>query len=178
LVEYSKTEHEQFWKRDFTGVTPASDLFEKPGYTWGVQDKLCCASNGFVDVVRYRPWMEKPNQRLEPLGRVSSLRSGQDAIAASAAPFGAVVEYSNSMVVYLSDGTSNEFSGEPVSWRVFPRSKHYENQLHIQYTDHMEIVSFNHDYIIDQSAKIVGTTVHLGSSRAADPLLRLMKQPE
>ncbi len=41
-------------------------------------------------------------------------------------------------------------------WRVFPRSDHYSNQLHIIYDDRLEIVSFVHDYFVDQSSKLSG----------------------
>jgi len=46
--------------------------------------------------------------------------------------------------------------GESVHWRVFPRSENYSNQLHIIYEDHIQIVSFVHDYFVDQSQKLLG----------------------
>ena len=47
-------------------------------------------------------------------------------------------------------------SGEPINWRVFPRSKFYENHLHIVYPDRLEILSFNDDYFVDQEKKKAG----------------------
>jgi hypothetical protein len=49
--------------------------------------------------------------------------------------------------------------GEPVNWRVFPRSKHYANHLHVVYDDRLEVWSFNHDYFLDQKKKRLGITL-------------------
>jgi hypothetical protein len=67
-----------------------------------------------------------------------------------------VIEYPTRLVVLRSDGEIETFEGEPVHWRVFPRSEHYSNQLHIIYEDSVVIVSFVHDYFLDQKAKLLG----------------------
>ena len=68
-----------------------------------------------------------------------------DVLSASTAQFGIIVESERALSVYPSEGTPVVMQGEPVNWRVFPRSKHYENQLHVVWDDHMEILSFNQD---------------------------------
>jgi len=60
------------------------------------------------------------------------------------------------------------FAGEPVNWRIFPRSKHYENQLHIIYNDRLEIISFNHDYFVNQNEKWAGIEVFRRYKRNID----------
>ena len=49
--------------------------------------------------------------------------------------------------------------GEPVRWRIFPRSTNFTNQLHIIYDDRIEILSFVHDYFVNQKSKLAGTRV-------------------
>lgn len=34
----------------------------------------------------------------------------------------------------------------------------FKNQLHVIYEDRLEILSFNHDYFVDQEAKLSGIT--------------------
>ncbi|MCY1458289.1 hypothetical protein D9M71_756600 [compost metagenome] len=60
------------------------------------------------------------------------------------------------IMVLRSDGFSEVFNGTPIHWRVFPRSEHYSNQLHIVYEDALEIISFTHDYFVDQDKKMFG----------------------
>ena len=74
------------------------------------------------------------------------------------------------MVVYPSVGPPITLPGEPVNWRAFPRARHYQNQLHVVRDDHLEVLSFNHDYLVDQDSKRLGYTVFASpdsSSRAA-----------
>ena len=37
-----------------------------------------------------------------------------------------------------------------------PALEHYSNQLHIIYDDRLEIISFVHDYFVDQTSKLSG----------------------
>ena len=53
-----------------------------------------------------------------------------------------------------------------VRWRVFPRSKHYVNHLHVILDDRIEIYSFNNDYFVDQRSKKAGIGFDgMGTSR-------------
>ena len=61
------------------------------------------------------------------------------------AVFGAILELDSALVVVRSDDKVDTFPGKPFNWRVFPRSRHFTNQLHIVYDDRLEILSFNHD---------------------------------
>jgi hypothetical protein len=178
LVEYSRYSDERYEQpgRFFEGVRPATGIFGHEGYAWGVQDKLCLAYNGSIEVVRYLPWLQNrgTSEVLRAIGQVEVERHSSQIIAASMAPYGVVIEYEDSLVVYPSQGPPVVLAGEPVNWRVFPRAKHYENQLHIVYADRLEILSFNHDYLVDQEEKLLGTTVMQQHTRAAAPLLTLM----
>ena len=72
---------------------------------------------------------------------------------------GVVVELEHALVVYPSRGEPVTIPGEPVNWRVFPRSRHYANQLHVIWEEHLEVWSFNHDYLVDQQNKLLGVRV-------------------
>ena len=80
----------------------------------------------------------------------------EDVISTGVAPFGTIIELAEKIIVLRSDGITDVFKGELVHWRIFPRSEHYSNQLHLIYENHIEIVSFVHDYFVDQDIKIFG----------------------
>lgn len=86
--------------------------------------------------------------------------------------FGTVVELDSSLMVICSDEEILNVCNEPVSWRVFPRSRHYENHLHVIHDNRLEVLSFNHDYLIDQQAKVSGISLGKRTSRAGYPETR------
>ena len=123
-------------------------------FSWAAQDKICQAANGSIRVAKYEPWNQKTP--LRRLGVLPIARNGEAIVSAKVALFGTVVELDSGLVVIGSDGTTFDVRGEPVSWRVFPRSRHYENHLHVIHDDRLEVLSFNHDYLIDQNTKVSG----------------------
>ena len=160
LAAYYKTRAEpRVYRRSFHGLISEEEIFldsEEPvgAYSWAAQDKICQAANGSIRVAKYQPWDEETPIQL--LGSLPLDRHGETIVSAKVAMFGTVVELDSSLIVISSDGAIRSIDGEPVSWRVFPRSRHYENHLHIIYDDRLEIFSFNHDYLIDQRTKISG----------------------
>ena len=80
-------------------------------------------------------------------------------ISADSSLFGVVIEKENGLLIINSSLESQFLEGEPVNWRVFPRSINYTNQLHVVYEDALHIYSFNHDYFVDQSTKKMGISV-------------------
>ena len=156
--------------RKFQRLVTDEEIFHGRGYSWGNRDRLYQAENGRVKVCSFLPdWGKTPASTpagglslgdgiLEPLEDIQ-LAAWKGAIVSGAvALFGVVVECENAIVVAQSDGTVTTLPDEPVNWRVFPRSKHYENQLHVVYSDHLEIYSFNQDYFVDQRRKRAGFT--------------------
>lgn len=136
-------------------------------YVWGSQEKIFRVSNsGGLDVVNYVPPAErkdtesqatKPRPSLfKTLGSAKIRIDPELIVATGTAPFGSIIELPDRLIVLRSDGERNEFHGEPLHWRVFPRSDHYSNQLHIVYEDHIQIVSFVHDYFVEQNSKLTG----------------------
>jgi hypothetical protein len=154
---------------DLRSVTPAlSGVTGNTNFAWGSREKLYRAAHGAIEVSDYfgNRWVKKPTIKMttETLqahpfqwrGTISTQIDPQNIIATGTAPFGAVIEEERQLTVIGSDGAVHVFSGELVHWRVFPRSTHYSNQLHLIYEDRLEIVSFVHDYFQDQTEKLAG----------------------
>lgn len=97
-------------------------------------------------------------RRESPFGSVGSipLTEEADVIKSGLAYFGILLETSEQLVVYRSDGHPWTFPGPIVRWRTYPRAKFYENHLHIIAQDAVHIVAFMHDYWQDQEEKIAG----------------------
>lgn len=147
------------WHRTLDRVIPDIEVFsdfEEPAgeYSWAAQDKICQVANGSIRVARYEPWNEE--HPLRGIGTLPLARRGETVVSAKVALFGTVVELDSGLVVICSDGRTLEVQGEPVSWRVFPRSRHYENHLHVIHDDRLEVLSFNHDYLVEQNTKVSG----------------------
>ena len=144
------TEREE-WRRTLDRVIPDSEIFadfEEPDgeYSWAAQDKICQAANGSIRVAKYEPWNKK--RPLKRLGVLPLARHGEAVVSAKVALFGTVIELDSGLMVICSDETMLNVCDEPVSWRVFPRSRHYENHLHVIHDDRLEVLSFNHDYLV------------------------------
>ena len=145
--------------RTFDRVIKMEELWDDGGYAWGVQDKLCLATGKEFHILKYQPWLEDSENVFHDIGMVERNDESGDVLSASTAQFGIIVESERALSVYPSEGTPVVIEGEPVNWRVFPRSKHYENQLHVVWDDHLDILSFNQDYLVDQELKVLGVSV-------------------
>lgn len=157
--------------RTFDRIVETAEMFQgldfggRSGFTWGCREKIYRISESGVEVANYLPVPPRlkkgqiaphSQKMFDTKGSFQLDFDATKAIATGTAPFGMVLEFDDRLVVLRSDGAVEQFPGEPVHWRVFPRSEHYSNQLHIIYDDRLEIVSFVHDYFVDQSAKLSG----------------------
>jgi len=159
--------------RSFDRIVEASEMFgnsfESPikSFTWGSREKIYRISENGVEISNYSPSQLKTAKGKGSISSYSfsnagtgSVRNGDfdmsSPIATGTAPFGTILEFDDRIVVFRSDGEIETYLGEVVQWRVFPRSEHYSNQLHIIYEDHMIVISFVHDYFVDQDSKLYG----------------------
>ena len=137
-------------------------------YSWAAQDKICQATNGIIRVAKYQPYSKKEI----PIKRFGSLELGDyygEVVSAKVALFGTIIECDSGLIVLTSDEGRYFIPGEAVSWRVFPRSRHYENHLHIIYDDRLEVHSFNHDYLVNQHKKKSGLRISSYTVKNASP---------
>lgn len=147
------------YDRAFEDVRSATEIFGGPvEYTWGSRDKICATDHGHLDVRRYQPW-SKHDPKIQALGKVKSsgVEQPDRLVSARTASFGIIFERDDELVVVDSTSKEHSLPGAPVNWRIFPRSRRYENHLHVIYDDYLEILSFNHDYFVDQNQKLLGT---------------------
>lgn len=133
------------------------------GLSWGSGDRLYRASGGAVECVSFRNRRIEADDPLEssPFSHHKSANIaaiGGEVISAGVAYYGAILECENTLHVLLGDGTIHEIRGPVTKWRVYPRSKNYENHLHVILDDRVEIYSFNNDYFMEQSDKVYGMT--------------------
>jgi hypothetical protein len=141
-------------KRVLRNVVPSSEIFGHPtqngvaSYTWGVHDKICFATPKSVEVVQYSPYKDSSEERFTRLGEVDTNSLQGEIVNGDSASFGFIVESEGGLLVINSLMESMWLEGEPVNWRVFPKSKFYTNQLHVIYHDHLCIYSFNQDYFV------------------------------
>src|ERR1035437_1098114 len=114
------------------------------------------AASGHIDVLKFFP-RRKLDERFEPLGRVeASEELGHDFISADNAVFGFVLERRNGIQILESSSETTTLDGEPVNWRVFPRSRYYTNHLHVVREEYLSVLSFNGDFFVNQKSKVAG----------------------
>jgi hypothetical protein len=154
--------------REFNGLISSGDIFSSREndrvFTWGVQDKICLATERSIQLVQYLPQSKHGEQIFEDIGSVTMKDLGStnmdelsgEVVSADSSFFGIVLEKETGLLVINSSLESSFLEGEPTNWRVFPSSRNYSNQLHVIYDDTLHIYSFNHDYFVDQSRKKLG----------------------
>lgn len=154
----NESSNTQKGERKLKEIISSEKLFGTKGFSWGARDKIYQYHDGLIDVISYDPH----NKTLfKNLGTIALNLSDGEVISANVAPFGTVIECDNSLVIALSNDEFMTIEGEPVRWRVFPRSTNFTNQLHIIYEDRIEILSFVHDYLVKQEDKLAGIKVDL-----------------
>ncbi len=132
--------------------------------SWGSQEKLYRAGIGWIETVRYtQKYAADPQEDRRPFQTMGKIRLNNadlsamgPAVSGNVAFFGVVVEFDEGLAVVTSDNIIHAIAGPVTRWRVFPRSVHYENQLHVILEDRLDIYSFNNDYFVDQASKTAG----------------------
>ena len=142
--------------RVLSRVVSNETIFKNEGYSWGTRDKIYQARNNEIQIARYQPY-GKDDEPLKYIASVPIQPWKGNLVSGGVAAFGTILEYDNALLVIPSEGEIVTIPGEPINWRIFPRSSYYQNHLHIVYDDRIEIVSFNHDYFVHQSEKLFGS---------------------
>lgn len=150
------------YQRDFAKNINENEIFnskDKHNYlSWGIEDKIYRATNQGFEIVRFnnRANEEKGEKKFTRIGNTNLHAWKGKVINGGTAYFGNVVECENALVVMLSDGRTHTIPGPITRWRVYPRSRNYENHLHVILDDRIEIYSFNQDYFLNQGEKALG----------------------
>ena len=158
LASFSKEKDDGEVLRTPDQVYRTGEIFGVDAFSWGSHDKLSAYKDGCLLVQRYNPFDSEGPLFVE-LGALRTEDAFGQIVAAATASFGVVLEFERGLTIIESDGTTLAIPGEPVNWKVFPRSRYYANQLHIIRDQALEIMSFNQDYLVDQRAKVAGYAV-------------------
>lgn len=150
-------------RRTFDRVVEERELFgvASSGYEIAYQNKLYRVDDQRISIIKANPHAKDSANRFSTFGEVQIAAWKGNIVSAKAAVFGVVLEYDAAIVV-VGNGPDNTLEthtipGEPVSWRVFPRSANYRNHLHVVRDEAIEVWSFNHDYFVEQNDKRIGT---------------------
>jgi hypothetical protein len=161
LLEQGEKNDSKF-NRQINEVFPVNKIFtninksDPPLLTWGVSDKICLLKKNSIDLVKYFPKTKAIKNKFVSIGSVETKEPIGDIISADSSFFGIVLEQEDGLLIITSSLDYIKLPGEPVNWRVFPKSRNYINQLHVIYEDYLLIYSFNHDFFINQSDKKIG----------------------
>jgi hypothetical protein len=184
MASYSNNSDNDNEDRFFDGVIYGDDLFEcvenpkkhkKPDqirlqpsinnhFIWGCKEKIYMINDDKIRIKNYdHEFMSIKKGTISKKRMFSTVADAQllqfkrsDITSTGTAPFGTIIELDDKIIVLRSDDKVDIFYGEAVSWRVFPRSRYFSNQLHIVYEDRIEIISFTHDYFVNQGGKLYG----------------------
>jgi hypothetical protein len=170
LAGYRKIENNNKCYREFIKAITTEEIFDGQGISWGNMDKIYMFLNGEIHTRQSFPYtMER---FLPEAKRTKEVEEWQrdykkfhpfnienpktTLVNADTAYFGTILEFEDRIIVARSDEKIDLFKGEFTRFRVYPRSKYYENHLHIIEEEALVIYSFNHDYFIDQDLKSLG----------------------
>lgn len=122
-------------------------------FVWGSQDKFYKAETD-----RITPYRLLRDGRVIQAGTPIPIGHKIDTlVSVQTSLFGVVLEFDDVLLVMTSDEEIHEIPGEPVNWRVLPRSRRYENHLHVINDNEISIYSFNQDHKVDQFKKRIGS---------------------
>jgi hypothetical protein len=130
-------------------------IFGNRGVTWAGGDRFCLYRSETLHIVRFVHQARSPARRFRPIAS-EPLQLSSRLVSAAMAQFGVVIESEAAIHVLGSDGSRHRFVGEPVNWRIFTRSRQYQNHLHIIRDDALRILAFTHDFAQTQDRKIMG----------------------
>ena len=149
-------------------IIPLTHWFKKKDRNLVIEyGRIFEISESTINVYKYNP----KETNIESIGKlkVNNIISNSDTtvIDSKVTNFGVIIETNNDLLLlpsFYSNTTTNKIKpikfntkeAEITRWRAFPKSKFYENQLHLIYDDKLIIRSFLYDYFISQNNKLLG----------------------
>lgn len=149
-------------QRDYQETINESNIFKtnnKDKYlSWGADDKIYRGTDNGFEIVRFNNYAKTTEGEnfFSTIKKLNLHPWKGKIISGGTAHFGTIIECENALVVMLSNGENYTIPGPITRWRVYPRSKNYENHLHVIHENRIEIYSFNHDYFLNQDQKELG----------------------
>lgn len=116
---------------------------EKKRLSWGFGDKIFRVNDTGLEYVTFTQTNLSRNG-ISPFSSVKKIQFQRwkgRIIYAGASNFGVIVECEHALVIMNSEGKYHNIEGPITRWRVFSKSKEYNNQLHV-ITDNMMTIYF------------------------------------
>ncbi len=155
-------------KREFCKDILDKNIFEdnkpnKVNVSWGVDDKIYKITKRGFEIVKFNNFVKEDEYDQREIFTKLNFYELEDGMKgrvlnSGTAYFGNIIEYENGLIVVQSDGDKFLISEPITRWRIYSRSRNYENHLHVILDDRIEIYSFNHDYFLNQKEKQIGIT--------------------
>ncbi|MCJ8154125.1 hypothetical protein MKJ01_10175 [Chryseobacterium sp. SSA4.19] len=148
--------------RNFDHLLSTEAIFEQEidanSLSWGIDDKINLITESKFEIIKcnYFADIDKGQKMFNKIYSNEINISGE-LVNTGSCYFGNIIETTNGLFILLSNGSNYVINEEITRWRTYPRSKNYENHLHVILDDCIEIYSFNQDYFIeDQIDKVFG----------------------
>lgn len=161
VANYWETQHGQS-QLHHSSFFDDNDIFsevQQGALSWAENEKIYLLDSFRIKVIKFIQSNVSPDSVNSPFEEIAMQElelEDNDVVMADTAQFGTIIEDLYGLTVYRSDGLQYRINGPITRWRIYPRSKRYENHLHVILDDRIEIYSFNHDYFVDQKSKIFG----------------------
>lgn len=148
--------------RNFDHLLSTEAIFEQEidakSLSWGIDDKINLITESKFEIIKcnYFADIDKGQKMFKKIYSNQINISGE-LVNTGSCYFGNIIETTNGLFILLSNGSNYVINEEITRWRTYPRSKNYENHLHVILDDCIEIYSFNQDYFVeDQLDKVFG----------------------
>ena len=145
--------------KQFVGNISEKEIFkssEDKYLSWGGDDKIYKSSKKGIQIVDFKRTYKDDQENLSQPLEIKIKNWKNQIISAGNAYFGTVAESNDKLYILKSDNEVFIEKGEVTQWKIYPKSKYYQNHLHIIKDDYIDIFSFNHDFFIDQEKKRFG----------------------
>lgn len=158
VTAWHKEENNRYSKVYIRDITDEEIFKNDNAYlSWGGDDKIYRSKDNGIQIVNLsRTFKIDEDDNLSDPVDVPIDGWENHIISAGTAYFGTVAESKSRLYVLKSDDTFYVDNDEVTQWKIYPKSKFYQNHLHLIKDDCIEILSFNHDFFLDQFDKKFG----------------------
>lgn len=147
--------------RNFDKILSVEKIFNedisKNSISWGIDDKIHLLTNSQFEIMKCNYFANvEIGEKIFNKIYSKELDIEGDLVNAGTCFFGNIIETTEGITLLLSNEEKYKIDGEVTRWRIYPRSKNYENHLHVILNDSINIYSFNQDYFLNQNSKVFG----------------------
>ncbi|WP_294290846.1 hypothetical protein [uncultured Chryseobacterium sp.] len=144
------------FSRNFDHILSSEEIFQhkvtESSLSWGIDDKINLISDSKFEIIKCN-YFANPEKGQKMFNKIYSndINISGELVNSGSCYFGNIIETTNGLYILLSNGANYTINKEITRWRIYPRSKNYENHLHVILDDKIEIYSFNQDYFLESN---------------------------